>query len=202
MPRIKAANIAEHVRQQEAAILGAAAELFAERGVAAVDLGDIAEAVGLARSSLYRYFPDKDHILLRWFERELEPVVAASAAIAADDAPPAQRLARWIDFQLDYVADPAHQVAPRLSREVGALDPTVARQIGEGHARLYATLGRVVAERLAEQRPGRGHARRDPVLVTKLVGGIVQAGAQAVIDGGDPKAVRAEVQRAASALLG
>lgn len=199
MPRIKAATIAEHVRQQEAAILRAAADLIAERGVAAVDLADIARAVGLARSSLYRYFPDKDHILLRWFERELEPVLAASEEIAAADVTPAERLRRWIDFQLDYVVDPAHQLAPQLSREIGALDPAVARQISEGHTRLYATLGRVVGEHLAAQRRRPG---RDPVLVTRLIGGVVQAGAQAVIDGTDPEAVRAEVQQAAAALLG
>ncbi|MEZ5136913.1 MAG: helix-turn-helix domain-containing protein [Acidimicrobiales bacterium] len=69
-PRITAPTIAEHAACQETAILDAAADLFAERGVVGTEMADIAEAVGIARSSLYRYFPDKDHILLAWFERD------------------------------------------------------------------------------------------------------------------------------------
>lgn len=208
MPRIQAANIAEHVRQQEDAILGAAARLFAERGVAATDLGDIAEAVGLARSSLYRYFPDKDHILLRWFQRELEPVIDRSRAIATDDRPVGERLTRWLDFQLDFVADPDHDLAPRIMQELGAVSPGVQAEIAEGHRRVYGTLGDLVTEALAG-RPGSAGAKarssdadRDPRVVTQLLGGLVQAAGTAVINGADLEHVRTELQRSARAVLG
>ena len=101
MPRITAPTVAEHVRLQERAILDAAGQLFAERGVSGTDLGDIAAEVGLARSSLYRYFPDKDHILLAWFERELQPVIDQSASLLEGDDPPVERIVRWMRFQMD-----------------------------------------------------------------------------------------------------
>lgn len=200
MPRIKAASIAEHVRQQEDAILTAAAHLFAEQGVGATDIGDIARAVGLARSSLYRYFPDKDHILLRWFERELEPVVARSEAIIDGRGTPEERLVRWMDFQLDYVQNPEHDLAPTLTAEMAAVSPEVQRAIGEGHARLYQTLRRLVDEALAEQRRP-GAPRRDGQVVTSLLSGLLQAAASSAVGGADVKHVRRELRRAASAVL-
>jgi len=42
----------------------AAAQLFAERGVDAVSLAEIAAAAGCRAPALYRYFPDKDALLL------------------------------------------------------------------------------------------------------------------------------------------
>ena len=44
-----------------------------------MSMGEIAAEVGLARNSLYRYFPDKAHILLEWFRDELPRQAARSA---------------------------------------------------------------------------------------------------------------------------
>ena len=57
MPRIAAANIDEHVRIQNARLTVAAKRLFARQGFASTDMGQIAAAIGLARNSLYRYYP-------------------------------------------------------------------------------------------------------------------------------------------------
>ena len=77
MPRISADTIAEHVARQEAAVLDAAVRLFVERGYREVGLADIAAEVGLARSSLYRYVPDKAHLLVQWYRREVPAQTAA-----------------------------------------------------------------------------------------------------------------------------
>lgn len=44
-------------------LLGKAADLFARRGYANTTIQDIAQALGLSRSSLYHYFPSKDEVL-------------------------------------------------------------------------------------------------------------------------------------------
>ncbi len=212
MPRIAAANIAEHVQQQEAAILTAAARLFAEKGVSGTDLADIAEAVGLARSSLYRYFPDKDHILLRWFERELQPVIEQSNAIIAGPGAPEERLLLWLDFQLDYVTDPQHDLAPMLQSEIGAVSPEVQAAIGMGHARLYGTLSSLVDDALAESPSGAkrhrvraatstGAADRDPRIVGALLSGLLRGAAEAATHGADTETVRRELHAAARSVL-
>ncbi len=208
MPRISAANIAEHVRQQEAAIVAAAAALFAEKGVSGTDLADIAEAVGLARSSLYRYFPDKDHILLRWFELELEPVIEQSNAIIEGPGSPTERLLAWLDFQLDYVTDPQHDLAPMLQSEIGAVSPEVQAAIGQGHARLYGTLSSLVRDALATPPPGATRRRsvavaddRDPRIVGSLLSGLLRGAAEATSNGADTEAARQELHRAARHVL-
>lgn len=193
MPRITAPTVAEHVRLQERAILDAAGQLFAERGVSGTDLGDIAAEVGLARSSLYRYFPDKDHILLAWFERELQPVIDQSASLLEGDDPPVERIVRWMRFQVDYVADPGHDLAPRLAAEIGAVSQEVQQAIAAGHMRLYGQPAELVAEAVP--------AGRDPRLVLGLLGGILRATGEAVGAGTPLDAARAELERSVRAVL-
>src|ERR1700678_155386 len=54
---------AKHLR--EAAILDAARRLGAERGIRQVTLTEIAEAVGMHKSALLRYFETREEIFLR-----------------------------------------------------------------------------------------------------------------------------------------
>ncbi len=193
MPRITAPTVAEHVRLQEQAIIDAAARLFAEQGVAGTDLADIASAVGLARSSVYRYFPDKDHILLAWFEREQQPVIERAAAILAGDGSAADRIVRWMSFQLDYVADPAHDLAPRLMAEVGAVAHDVQQAIAAGHVRLYGQPATLVAEAVGDGRDAR--------VVLGLLGGLLRAAAEALVAGSPLATCRAELDHATRAIL-
>ncbi len=73
MPRIAAASIDEHVRIQNERIRVAARQLFSRQGFTATDMGQIASAMGLARNSLYRYYSNKDHILLACIREDMEP---------------------------------------------------------------------------------------------------------------------------------
>ena len=52
-------------QQREEAILAAAARLGAERGIRQVTLTDIADAVGLHKSAMLRYFETREQIFLR-----------------------------------------------------------------------------------------------------------------------------------------
>src|SRR5580704_7853844 len=52
-------------QQREGAILAAAARLGAERGIRQVTLTDIADAVGLHKSAMLRYFETREQIFLR-----------------------------------------------------------------------------------------------------------------------------------------
>jgi AcrR family transcriptional regulator len=52
-------------------VLDAAARLFAEKGYEATSIGDIAEAVGLLKGSLYYYAPSKEELLF-WIIREVQ----------------------------------------------------------------------------------------------------------------------------------
>jgi AcrR family transcriptional regulator len=81
VPKISAANIEEHIRVQDGRILDAARALFSANGYRGTDMGDIAKAMGLARNSLYRYYSNKDHILVAVMQRDMIPYVARNRAL-------------------------------------------------------------------------------------------------------------------------
>jgi AcrR family transcriptional regulator len=61
-------------------ILAAAAQLAHDSGVARVSLGDIAAAVGLAKSNVLRYFGTREEIYLQLTMREGADWAAAAVA--------------------------------------------------------------------------------------------------------------------------
>jgi AcrR family transcriptional regulator len=207
MPRISAPTVREHVARQERAILDAAADLFATRGVADTDLADIARAVGLARSSLYRYFPDKDHILAAWLWRETQPLEAEVVRIERDELPPIARIDAWVDAVLTWVGRSGGDLLPKLLAQVGAVTADVQQAISIGEARLREPLRRMVAEAVGEAPPAGADesdaspTSADPVLAADLLLGAVDAGIEAVGRGASPDDVRDALGTMARAVL-
>ena len=64
-PEVQRARSAEAKHQREQAILDAAAKLGTERGIRNVTLTDIAQAVGLHKSAMLRYFETREQIFLK-----------------------------------------------------------------------------------------------------------------------------------------
>lgn len=170
MPKIDAPTIAEHVSRRESEILDAAARLFAEHGLAETSMAQIADAVGVARSAIYRYFPSKEHILVASFERRVPELIAEADAAAAEAATAMGKLERWLVFQVDYAVDPAHRIGRRLHDELYRLPAEFQQAIADGHERLTAPLGRLVTEAMAESKD-----TRDPEMVAVLMNGLLQA---------------------------
>jgi AcrR family transcriptional regulator len=65
VPDVHRARSAEAKQQREQAILDAAAQLGTERGIRQVTLTDIAQAVGMHKSAMLRYFETREQIFLK-----------------------------------------------------------------------------------------------------------------------------------------
>jgi len=90
-------------------ILEAAEELFARRGFAGVGLSEIAEAVGLGKSSLFHHFPTKAQLYAAVTERILAEIEHALTRALAAGGSPVERFDRWIDTIVDLLGSrPAH----------------------------------------------------------------------------------------------
>ncbi|MEO3975771.1 TetR/AcrR family transcriptional regulator [Streptomyces sp. CAU 1734] len=91
-----------NVDERRAQLLGAALELFAHRPPGEVSLDDVAEAAGVSRPLVYRYFPGGKPQLyesaLRSSATELELCFAEPPA-----GPPTERLVRVLDRYLAFV---------------------------------------------------------------------------------------------------
>lgn len=194
MPRISADTVAEHVARQEAAVIAAAAEVFAERGYAAVSLGDIAARVGLARNSIYRYFPTKAHILEAWFDGAMTPLLAASASALADPGSPADRLAAWVQVQLETLLDPANRAMTEAAINATDLPDDVRATIGARHAELYAPLRDLLVEI--------GVGPDDAETRALLIAGLMRSGNDLLRRGATRPAAVAAITRAAQAVAG
>lgn len=72
VPRLWNDTIEAHRRTVRDVTLDTAAALVAERGPASVTMSQIAERTGIARATLYRYFPDVEAIMMAWHERQLD----------------------------------------------------------------------------------------------------------------------------------
>lgn len=68
--------------------LGAAHELFAERGYAAVTMDEIAAAVGVTKPLLYNYFGNKERLYIACMERAGDALIAMVAeTVGKTDSP-------------------------------------------------------------------------------------------------------------------
>jgi AcrR family transcriptional regulator len=62
-------------KNRRALIVAAAADLFCDRGYAGVSTADLAAAVGVGRSALYRHFPGKQELLAGVVRERVDPLV-------------------------------------------------------------------------------------------------------------------------------
>lgn len=80
----------DHVR---AGILDVAATVLAERGTS-VSMTDIAQAAGVARATLYRYFPNRDALLYALYEAALSDLTRRLNDARLDSVPIEEAVAR------------------------------------------------------------------------------------------------------------
>ena len=89
-------------------ILDAAGDLFAERGVEAVGMNDIAHAAGCSRATVYRYFENREALRNAYVHRHARAINRQLAELVAGIAEPRERLLAALTHALRLVReDPA-----------------------------------------------------------------------------------------------
>ena len=127
-----------------AKILETAEALFARRGFAGVGMREVAERVGIGKSSLFHHFPTKLGLYVAVLERILLDIDARLEAAETHDPSAMQSLRHWVSVIVDTFAEnPNH--APLLLRSL--FEEEVAGP--EQSAHLDQTLKRSL-ERLAK----------------------------------------------------
>ena len=125
-------------------IRSAARSVFARRGVRGTGLAHVAEAAGMARSSLYHYYPDKDSLLADLLQEMLEQERLLFRSQLRAEGTPIQRLEglaracaaalpEWVDFGR-LIMDLRLEDAKRLRNFFRELRRETAAVIAEGQA--------------------------------------------------------------------
>jgi AcrR family transcriptional regulator len=136
-------------------ILGTASRLFYERGVRAVGVDLVVQEAAVAKTSLYRYFPTKDDLIVAFLEREDLEFWAQWDSVAeqyTDD--PAGELdahMRWIGERLarsNYRGCPQINVAAEFAEQ-----DHPARQVSQRHMQALRRRLQDIAKRLKVARP-------------------------------------------------
>lgn len=142
-----ATTASPHVRRKRAQrrqeILHAALATVRDRGYHATTLDDIAERLGVRKTALYHYFPDKDSILYACHQEslaELDRMIEASEACCTS---PRERLAYLIREHVRVMTEQLE--GSPLAFEVSALSPDRRAEIIAGRDRYESVLRDVVA---------------------------------------------------------
>ncbi|WP_086852553.1 TetR/AcrR family transcriptional regulator [Amycolatopsis kentuckyensis] len=119
-------------------VLEAAEKLFAERGVDAVTMDDVAGAAGVGKGTLYRRFGDKGGLamaLLDQRERELQERILTGPPPLGPGAEPADRLGAFIDAYLELLDRQLDLVLLSETATTGARFRTGAHTLWRQHCR-------------------------------------------------------------------
>jgi AcrR family transcriptional regulator len=90
----------EVAASQRARLMAALTELLAERGYAAVTIGELARRASVSRGAFYEHFADKEACLLAAYDHFATTLLSAMTAELADDTPWGAFVDRTLDAYL------------------------------------------------------------------------------------------------------
>jgi AcrR family transcriptional regulator len=151
VPRLWDDTIQAHRHQVREAILDTTWELVTTHGLLSVTMSQIAEATGIGRATLYKYFPDVEAILVAWHQRHVTSHLEQLAELRDQAGDPGQRL----EAVLEAYALICHHREHRGTEELAAL-----LHRGEQVARAQQQLLELVRDLVAEAAAS-GHLLED-----------------------------------------
>ncbi len=172
-------------------ILEAAEQLIRRYGLRRVSMGDVAQAAGLSRGSVYNHFQDREALVDAVLERAADRFVASSEEFVKRRRTLAGQVAEAAAFIRAHTADPAFALTP-------GEEPLIATLLT---ARVDGLVARWVefwlpylddAERRGEVRVGLDRPKASEWIVRVLLSLVVMP--SSVVDLDDPDAVRAYMQ--------
>ena len=147
-------------QQRREDIVEAAKQLFLAYGIQAVQLQDIAKEVGIGIATFYRYFPNKELLVIAVNNRITEEMTAHLASITAQ---PTSAFCQ-LESVLDYYIDMTHEPELKFVRFVKAFDAYRPTNVDSPEYRSYVETRRQYADELfkiAQKAAADGSLRTD-----------------------------------------
>jgi AcrR family transcriptional regulator len=118
----------EEIDRRRHEIFHSSVALILKQGFAGTSMQEIAQAARVGKSTLYDYFPAKDHVLLFVFEEELDILQEQAEGLAAEEIPVEEKLIKILEAQLDYLLNNKNFFI-ELSMQVMQLGQAVQKRI-------------------------------------------------------------------------
>jgi len=137
MPKIDAPTVVEHHARRRAAIVSAAVDLLGADGAGAVTPAAVAAVAGLARSSVYLYYPSTGALVGAAVEEVFRRALADLTEAMAGARTPEARVTAYVDAGID--AAMASSMAKCFASDAAVAQASNAVQIfgGSGFIRGY-----------------------------------------------------------------
>ncbi|MBX3606877.1 MAG: TetR/AcrR family transcriptional regulator [Piscinibacter sp.] len=144
----------KEARPQE--LLDAALDLFAEKGFAATRSEEVAARAGVAKGTLYLYYPSKEELLKAVIQQRLSSEIAAAAAQAASYPGPTEDLMKEVlaDWWIKVFDSPTSAVFKLIITEVRNFP-----EIAEFYVREVVEPGKQLVGRIVQRGIERGEFR-------------------------------------------
>jgi AcrR family transcriptional regulator len=101
----------------EERILTAALGLIGRRGVRRLGMREIAEAAGVSRGTLYRYFPSKDHVVAAAAAYDAQRFTDGIDAVLSAALSPEERITAFMAYAFEFIR--THPCRPLFESESG-----------------------------------------------------------------------------------
>jgi AcrR family transcriptional regulator len=150
---------------QRAAILAAAADLFADKGFHNASMAELALACGVSKPLLYHYYRDKEHILFDIADTYLDGLLAIVAGVEAQALPPEAHFAALVTgFMEEYEHARSQHVV--LVQDVKFLQQAQAAHVTDKQRRVVAAF----ADAIVRIEPGLKRRKLDKPVTMILFG--------------------------------
>lgn len=144
-----------------AQILSAARKVFAEKGYREATMDEMAEAAGVAKGTLYSYFPSKEEVYVAVLNRGGNELLELTRAAVAAPGGFRARMAQFIRTRVEYLDRHSEFFRIYLAEFGNMTHPAwVSQQFRERYGKQLELLGQMVAEGME-----RGEIRAVPAAV-------------------------------------
>ncbi len=120
-------------------ILKAALDLIGRRGVRRLGMQEIADAAGVSRGTLYRYFPSKDHVLMGAADYDERRFSVGLDAVLALASSPEERIGAFMAYAFEFIR--THPCRPLFESESGFVMSYLLDHLPSLRAELVLRLG-------------------------------------------------------------
>lgn len=136
-------TVESHRHEVREAILTAVDRIVDEQGLLSLRMTQIADAAGIGRATLYKYFPDVEDVLSAWHRRLVDRHLAELTTLRDGPGTAGERLRSVLSFWLQIAGrrhHPGVQVASALHRD---------GHVGEAERRLQDLVAELIDEAAA-----------------------------------------------------
>ncbi len=146
-------------------LIDAARGLFAQHGYEAVTVDEIAAAAGMSKRSFFRYFDNKEALVLGKYDRQGERFAEALAARPLDETAWVALRRMFDDFVAEVTASEPDPLASEIAKVIDASDALRA-----GLVERMQRVQHLVVDVLRERETERGTRYATSIAATALVG--------------------------------